>query len=1655
MTTPAAPGTTTTTGIKATSGVTPTAEKGTTKSFSVGATSRVATIAAPGTKTTTETAATSVVMTGATKTTSTLPRVGATTAASNKATRTGQNATRSITTTVLNGKTATTEESITQEMTSTVSTNKIATKATQETTTTTQSTTPGVGVTTGVTTTEASDTATTRVSTVTPRVTFTTSEEKDASAITTTAAPGITTTTGAETTPGVPTAAEGTSKSSGVGATSRVAITAMLSTTTTPTTTGVTTTAMLSTTTKLTTPGVTTTTEKGTTESPDVGATSRVATTAILSTTSKPLTTGVTTTSEEGTSKFPGVTTSRVVTTAMLSTTTEPTTTGLTSTAILSTTTKPTTTGVTSTAEKDASKSSGVATSRVATTAMLSTTTKPTTPGVTTTAEKGTSKSSGVATTAILSTTTTPTTTGVTTTTEKGTTESPDVGATSRVATTGMLSTTTKPTTTGVITTTEKGTSKSFGVTKYRVVTTAMLSTATKPTTPAVTTTSEKGTSKSSGVGGVGATSTVATTAMPSTTTKPTTTGVTSTAEKGTSKSPGVTTSRVATTAMLSTTTKPTTNRVTSAAMLITTTKPTTTAVTTTAEKGTSKSSGVATTAMLSTTIKPTTTAVTTTEKGTSKSPGVAASSVVTTAMLSTTTTPTTTGVTSMAEKGTSESAGVATSRVATTAAPGSTSTSKLVATPVLTTMAEKETTTTRGVGTATLPLASSYASLPTAAAQCPILTAPAHGTISSTEAYYYQDVVTFTCDAGYKLNGVFNVSCQVGGMWSHPIPTCTDIDECTMSVNALCGVNAHCINTDGSFLCVCDVGYEKNGFECIDINECTIDSPCDRNAECTNTDGSFLCQCKLGHLGNGFNCTASTSYYLAFLLTNPRWNAVFSNPQLREELTNYIINTLREITTEIQDSIGGISVLALKPGSVIAVSQLNLTTEAVPEAEALIISSTRNGSFGSEPVNSTSVIVGTPAGSAALIYVPAQKHEKSPSGSRQEPARDLTAARPNCKSRSAPYHTPHGSRRATDRAPDGSLTETGRKIRRTLGVMTPAGVYTEDMPNGRRFKSLIAGDNECQTGTHNCGPNAICSDKYVGFECSCRQGFTGDGIVCTELFTSGTELVGELGEFTSPSYPNYYPDNLRHNWTIRAPDPAQVILLQFTEFHLEGAAYGVCRYDSLSVYDGEFPNEENLLGTFCGSDLPEPQRSTGNVMTLTFQTDEQESFPGFNITFRQMNKVVLDFKLGQFACVNAEGYITSWQRCNQKRDCRDNSDEDNCGLDYRDVLLPNWVGHKSLEEIRSSVELQNLTQYHRQNTPCHEQFVDYVCTLLFPICDSTRLVLPCRSWCVEVQQVCGGQVPGLEETFSACNLFHSSQCYSKATPEGRGHKIGGMSGLEPRASGSESRTLQLRHTTPLCFCLLQDCFYGNGENYQGNRSIGESGERCEPWSDAARLVAPSLLEEQYNWANLQDSYCRNPYSSPEPWCYVKDAGDSLVPDACSVDPCEGACESPVNPKNGRRVPVKGSYRAGDRVSFRCNEGYRVTSGEQDAYCLQNGTWSSPPPECQTDGRLRLIDELFNENFYNPAFPPDSGTVVIFFRAALVDVLELIWNDRRLQWQNSRYSDVDEIRVSEDKLWRPALSLANKASFTASGGTTSAFGRDTLGGGISKQVVDL
>ena len=92
-----------------------------------------------------------------------------------------------------------------------------------------------------------------------------------------------------------------------------------------------------------------------------------------------------------------------------------------------------------------------------------------------------------------------------------------------------------------------------------------------------------------------------------------------------------------------------------------------------------------------------------------------------------------------------------------------------------------------------------------------------------------------------------------------------------------MCHDDAYCMDTDGSYECMCNEGYSGNGTYCIgkqmrtclyfiycipfvtDIDECSeLDMPpCDVNANCTNTIGSFICNCTVGYTGNGTTCTS------------------------------------------------------------------------------------------------------------------------------------------------------------------------------------------------------------------------------------------------------------------------------------------------------------------------------------------------------------------------------------------------------------------------------------------------------------------------------------------------------------------------------------------------------------------------------------------------------------------------------------------------------------------------------------------------------------------------------------------------------------------------------------------------------------------------------
>nr|XP_018666924.1 uncharacterized protein LOC100177807 isoform X2 [Ciona intestinalis] len=101
---------------------------------------------------------------------------------------------------------------------------------------------------------------------------------------------------------------------------------------------------------------------------------------------------------------------------------------------------------------------------------------------------------------------------------------------------------------------------------------------------------------------------------------------------------------------------------------------------------------------------------------------------------------------------------------------------------------------------------------------------------------------------------GSYNCICSDGytGNGRH----CTDINECLSSSNSLCDPNAFCNNTVGSFNCICFDGYTGNGTVCTDLDECMAGSPCHLNAQCNNTIGSFTCKCKTGYTGNGTHCS-------------------------------------------------------------------------------------------------------------------------------------------------------------------------------------------------------------------------------------------------------------------------------------------------------------------------------------------------------------------------------------------------------------------------------------------------------------------------------------------------------------------------------------------------------------------------------------------------------------------------------------------------------------------------------------------------------------------------------------------------------------------------------------------------------------------------------
>lgn len=139
---------------------------------------------------------------------------------------------------------------------------------------------------------------------------------------------------------------------------------------------------------------------------------------------------------------------------------------------------------------------------------------------------------------------------------------------------------------------------------------------------------------------------------------------------------------------------------------------------------------------------------------------------------------------------------------------------------------------------------------------------------------YCYLELVAGRCQASPDLARLTKAECccSLAGAWGRSCERCPplgsatfnrlcpmgpgltpdgkDIDECS-SMPTACE-NGRCLNTMGSYRCVCDKGYktDQSGKRCVDVDECQ-QKPKVCEYTCSNTLGSFVCGCPPGFILN------------------------------------------------------------------------------------------------------------------------------------------------------------------------------------------------------------------------------------------------------------------------------------------------------------------------------------------------------------------------------------------------------------------------------------------------------------------------------------------------------------------------------------------------------------------------------------------------------------------------------------------------------------------------------------------------------------------------------------------------------------------------------------------------------------------------------------
>ncbi|XP_032220942.2 tolloid-like protein 1 [Nematostella vectensis] len=158
--------------------------------------------------------------------------------------------------------------------------------------------------------------------------------------------------------------------------------------------------------------------------------------------------------------------------------------------------------------------------------------------------------------------------------------------------------------------------------------------------------------------------------------------------------------------------------------------------------------------------------------------------------------------------------------------------------------------------------------------------------------------------------------------------------------------------------------------------------------------------------------------------------------------------------------------------------------------------------------------------------------------------------------------------------------------IARYCGHSTPNAVYSR-----RRTLRVVFSTDE--------------GDSGFGFRAKYEA--TQRGFVCS----SKPLVISNGGTLASPDYDTTYPSLVECKWIIKSP-PETRIRLKFLKFSIQNCSNSraQCTCDHLTLRDGN-TSSADVIGRYCGNELPMDLYSSGRYLWLEFSSDENVNGKG------------------------------------------------------------------------------------------------------------------------------------------------------------------------------------------------------------------------------------------------------------------------------------------------------------------------------------------------------------------------------------------------------------------------------------------------------------